>query len=246
MIDAKTKNTIEGMLVRCQFKALCDTYFDVKFNWVIKGTSVLSGTYEDKELFFDKVIGRLNDVVQNNWKMHLLGTYIDNDVMIIEMKGEVKAKSGADYNNDYCWIFRFQEGKVVNLTAYYDSLLVDKTLAENERLFVYVKHYLKPEGIQYIDHTWFPKVKAIMQKIPGYIGFTHDTKLDKKDCVNFTVAFQSKAALDAWIVHPEHRVVDDLDSYRSRAYWEAVQSRDGVIDRETLSWVAIPSVNAGA
>jgi ketosteroid isomerase-like protein len=61
-----------------------------------------------------------------------LAVYIDKDIMITEMRGEVKTRKGGDYNNDYCWIFHFKDDKVIKLTAYYDSLLVNKTLQENE------------------------------------------------------------------------------------------------------------------
>ena len=132
MISPTTQENIENLLINCDFRTLCDNYFADKFDWTIKGSSVLSGVYDDKERFFSQVINRLSNVVADDWKMHLLGTYIDGDVMIIEMRGEVKAKSGSDYNNDYCWIFHFNHDKVAKLTAYYDSLLVNKTLEENQ------------------------------------------------------------------------------------------------------------------
>ena len=132
MIDNQTQKHILDLLQQCEFRKLCDTYFADNFLWTIKGTSILSGEYHGGEEFFEKVINRLNKVILPGWKIHILSSYVDNDTFIIEMRGEMKAKNGEDYNNEYCWIFKFADNKVISITAYYDSLLVNKTLRENE------------------------------------------------------------------------------------------------------------------
>ena len=131
-LNPKTKQAIVNHLENCEFRLLCDTYCSDEFLWTIRGTSVLSGTYRDIDQFFDVVINRLNQCLLPGWKMHILDTYDCGDTFIVEMKGEVKTKAGGDYNNEYCWIFKFDGDKVSSITAYYDSLLVNNTLAENE------------------------------------------------------------------------------------------------------------------
>ncbi len=131
-INNTIQQNIISLLQQCKFKKLIDEYFDDRFLWRIKGTSVLSGTYTDKNVFLEKVINRLNKLLLPGWKMHILNTYVDGNTFIVEMHGEVKTKNQQDYNNDYCWIFKFNNNKVASLTAYYDSLLVNKTLKENE------------------------------------------------------------------------------------------------------------------
>lgn len=133
MLNNITTQKIVTLLQNCEFRTLCDTYCADNFNWTIKGSSILSGTYTDKDEFFAKVIDRLNKVLLPGWRMHIFDTYVADNTLIIEMKGEVKAKNGEDYNNEYCWIFKFNSaGKITSITAYYDSLLVNKTLNENE------------------------------------------------------------------------------------------------------------------
>lgn len=128
MIEKVIIDDILSLLEDCQFQTLLDRYFSEKFHWIIKGTSVLSGEYHDKAVFLKDVIQRLSDQLQDNWKMHILGVFPSDNVLVVEMRGEVKTKLGGDYNNEYCWIFHFEDHKVVKLVAYYDSLLVDKTL----------------------------------------------------------------------------------------------------------------------
>lgn len=133
MLNETTTKAIVTLLQNCEFRKLCDIYCTDRFNWTIKGSSIISGTYTNKEEFFAKVIDRLNNVLLPGWRMHILDTYVADDTLIIEMRGEVKTKSGGDYNNEYCWIFKFNSAaKITSITAYYDSLLVNKTLNENE------------------------------------------------------------------------------------------------------------------
>ena len=130
-ISKAAQQNIMNLLRRCEFRKLCDTYFSDEFLWIIKGSSLLSGTYSDKENFFETVIDPLSKLMLPNWKMHIVEKYVDGDTLIIEMRGEAKTKNGGNYNNEYCWIFKFENGKVTSLTAYYDSLLVNKTLKAN-------------------------------------------------------------------------------------------------------------------
>ena len=133
MINHHLKSTILSLLEHGEFKALCDNHFSSHFCWEIKGSSMLSGIYKDKKAFLEKVIMRLSRVIEHGWKMHILGTYIDGDTMIVEMRGKAQTKNGGHYNNEYCWIFHFRDNRIVHLTAYYDSLLVNQTLTDQTR-----------------------------------------------------------------------------------------------------------------
>ena len=133
MILETTVTEVRSFLQNCKFRELCDRYFSPNFWWIIRGTSKLSGEYRDKEEFFSQVINPLNRLISPGWKMHLLEVYKDepNNVLIVEMKGEARTIWGGSYNNEYCWIFQFDKTgtQVIKLTAYYDSLLVNETLA---------------------------------------------------------------------------------------------------------------------
>ena len=81
-LSNETRQKIIKLLEGCEFRKLCDIYFDDNFLWIIKGTSLLSGTYKDKEVFFEKVINRLSKLLRPGWKMHILGVYADDDALI--------------------------------------------------------------------------------------------------------------------------------------------------------------------
>lgn len=87
---------------------------------------------------------------------------------------------------------------------------------------VLVKHYLTTDGISFLHQNWLPRVKDIMSQQEGYISVVHDAEKDHDDCVNIIVTFKNQETLNNWANHPEHgSLVNALDSYRNRDYWEA-------------------------
>ncbi|MCS5711799.1 hypothetical protein [Candidatus Berkiella aquae] len=60
-----------------------------------------------------------------------------------------------------------------------------------------------------------------MSQQNGYICVEHDAQQDSNDCINIIVVFQNETTLQDWAAHPEHDdLVNALDPYRSRHYWE--------------------------
>ena len=88
---------------------------------------------------------------------------------------------------------------------------------------VYVKHYLTPTGLDYVNSTWYDKVLSKMQKQKGFHSFT---KSITGDCAYFEIHFQTEEHFNHWWKEdPDHdSLILDLDPYRSRSYWESTNS----------------------
>ncbi len=54
--------------------------------------------------------------------------YADGDHVIVEARGEMRTKAGVPYNNDYCLIYRLQNGRIVEIREYCDSALTEAVL----------------------------------------------------------------------------------------------------------------------
>jgi len=52
----------------------------------------------------------------------------DDDVVVIEARGEMTSRTGVPYNNEYCLIYRLRDGKIVEITEYNDSVLCERVL----------------------------------------------------------------------------------------------------------------------
>ncbi len=132
MVRKGIEQTILEQLKNCQFKLFCDTCFADDFHWIIRGSSILSGEYYGKEEFFNKVINRINSKVLPGWTMNIRDSYLLDNTFIVEMVGSANTINGKHYNNEYCWIMKFNENsKIKCLIAYYDSLLVNQTLLDH-------------------------------------------------------------------------------------------------------------------
>lgn len=101
-------------------------------------------------------------------------------------------------------------------------------------LIVYVKHYLTPDGIDYLEKSWFQSVHSILKQQEGFISITYTIK---GDCVDITLKFEDEKTFDAWCEIPEHNtLIDELNPYRSRDYFEAVRTDNEHADPLTLEW----------
>lgn len=128
-----------------------------------------------------------------------------------------------------------------SILAIIGTVLFPLQSEERDRMVVvYVKHYLSKEGISYLENHWFPLVHSLIKEQKGFISLTREQNKDEKDCIDILLAFEDDATLDDWIAHPRHdELVDALDPYRSRSYWEAVRTNDPALDPASLEWMTI-------
>jgi uncharacterized protein len=52
----------------------------------------------------------------------------DGDVVVVEAKGDNVTPEGVRYDNDYCLVFRLEDGKIKEIREYCDSVLTEKAL----------------------------------------------------------------------------------------------------------------------
>jgi ketosteroid isomerase-like protein len=67
--------------------------------WTITGSSPVAGTYASRQAFLDGAIQPIAAL----WHGHAV------------------AKDGEAYDNRYCWVMRFEDGKVKEADAFFDS-----------------------------------------------------------------------------------------------------------------------------
>ena len=52
----------------------------------------------------------------------------EGDTVVVEAKGDNVTKTGVRYDNDYCMVWRLENGKVKEIKEYCDSALVERVL----------------------------------------------------------------------------------------------------------------------
>jgi ketosteroid isomerase-like protein len=98
--------------------------------WTIIGTTKWSKTYDGKPA----VLERLLRPLFSNFADRLTNTarrfVAEDDHVVVEARGHATTKAGVPYNNSYCYVIRFADGKMRELTEYMDTELVTRALRE--------------------------------------------------------------------------------------------------------------------
>jgi uncharacterized protein len=124
-VDIETRNK---EIVRKGFDAWRDgtgNLFDLlepNAPWTIVGNSPVSKTYPSRQAFLDAVITPFNARLSRRLLPTVRGLYADGDTVIALWDGEAVARDGRPYRNTYTWFMKMREGRIVEVTAFFDTI----------------------------------------------------------------------------------------------------------------------------
>jgi ketosteroid isomerase-like protein len=102
---------------------------DDKVRWRISGDSRWSKTFEGKQAVLTELFGLLQAKIATRLRIIAYRFIAENDLVVVEARGNNNiSKTGAPYNNSYCFVFRIAEGKLQEVTEYSDTELGVATL----------------------------------------------------------------------------------------------------------------------
>ena len=93
--------------------------------WRIEGHSLASKAYPNRQAFIDEVLapfGARFATGEAFRPIKIRSVQADGDTVIVVWDGRGVANDGRRYENSYAWIMRLADGKVVDGTAFYDSI----------------------------------------------------------------------------------------------------------------------------
>ncbi len=96
--------------------------------WTIIGSTSWSKTYRGKSSVLRDLLGPLNAQLAHRNVITAHTFIADGDHVVVEGRGHNATKTGKSYDNRYCWVFRFAEGRVVELVEYTDTALIEAAL----------------------------------------------------------------------------------------------------------------------
>jgi ketosteroid isomerase-like protein len=94
----------------------------------VSGQNSWSRTFTGKQSVLRDLFGAVRERTSGVRKTIPLRFVADDDIVVIEARGEMTSKTGVPYNNEYCLIYRLREGKIVEITEYNDSVLCERVL----------------------------------------------------------------------------------------------------------------------
>ena len=108
-------------------RGLIDLMAD-EFTWEITGTTAWSRAYRGRETVRRDLFGPLFAQFAGRYRNRATRFVAEGDVVVVECRGEVTTQRGDSYDNTYCYVCRFVEGRLVELTEYLDTALVERVL----------------------------------------------------------------------------------------------------------------------
>lgn len=93
--------------------------------WRIEGHSLASKEYEDKQQFIDEVLSPFGARFATSEPFRpvtIRSVHADGDTVIVLWDGRGIANDGQPYENSYAWFMKMRDGKVIDGTAFYDSI----------------------------------------------------------------------------------------------------------------------------
>jgi uncharacterized protein len=108
-----------GAMERC-LALLAD---DVK--WTNIGSTKYSGAYVGKEQLVSNLLGPVFGSLKTGITSTIDTIVAEDEMVVVQSRGEAQTKDGRPYNNTYCHVFRLRNGKIVEVTEYLDTALVN-------------------------------------------------------------------------------------------------------------------------
>jgi len=98
------------------------------FCWTVTGSTRWSKTYEGKQAVMGELFGTLRSRMADRIRTKAERFIAEDDLVVIEARGNNTTRSGKPYNNTYCFVFRLANGKLQEVTEYMDTMLVATAL----------------------------------------------------------------------------------------------------------------------
>jgi uncharacterized protein len=103
---------------------------DVTWRWM--GVDQWSRTFEGKHLVVDKLFGGATETLGPSSSTEVRHIHADGDSVVVEHSGRNELPDGRRYDNNYCWVFRFQDGLIREVREYMDTWLVTETFGADK------------------------------------------------------------------------------------------------------------------
>ncbi|KKX26692.1 nuclear transport factor 2 family protein [Rhizobium sp. LC145] len=100
--------------------------------WTIHGSGPVAGTYRSVEDFIERASAPLISRLATPLMPEVHDIFADGNTVIIRFDGSATTTSGAPYRNQFVWIFRMEEGSVVEAEAFLDLAAYQNVVENNE------------------------------------------------------------------------------------------------------------------
>ncbi len=96
--------------------------------WVQTGQCSWSRTFTGKDEITNSLFGPLRSLLTDRPRTLAFNFIAEGEYVVVEARGDNVTKSGERYDNEYCFVWRVQNGRITQIKEYCDSALVERVL----------------------------------------------------------------------------------------------------------------------
>ena len=102
------------------------------YTWRFPGHYSWAKRFEGQAVIQQALIMPLYALFATQYKAHAINIIGEGDFVVAEVRGDVMTRTGQRYNNEYCFVFKFQDNKIIEVVEYCDTDLIERVLGKYE------------------------------------------------------------------------------------------------------------------
>lgn len=96
--------------------------------WIVTGQYSWSGTFQGRDAVLNGLMGHFRSLFDVRPRTVAYNFIAEGDTVVVEAKGDNVTRTGRRYDNDYCMVWRVENGRIKQIKEYCDSALVEGVL----------------------------------------------------------------------------------------------------------------------
>ena len=96
--------------------------------WVQTGHCSWSRNFTGKDEFTNGLLGYLRALLADRPRTLAFNFIAEGDIVVVEAKGDNVTRTGERYDNEYCMVWRVEDGRITQIKEYCDTALVERVL----------------------------------------------------------------------------------------------------------------------
>jgi hypothetical protein len=96
--------------------------------WIVTGQYSWSRTFRGRDAVLDGLMGHFRSLFAERPRTVAHNFIAEGATVVVEAKGDNVTKTGVRYDNDYCMVWRVENGRIKMIKEYCDSALVERVL----------------------------------------------------------------------------------------------------------------------
>lgn len=96
--------------------------------WIVTGQYSWSREFAGRQAILQDLHGYVRGRLRDRTRTVPHRFIADGDIVVVEAKGDNVTRDGQRYDNDYCLVFRLENGRITEVREYCDSVLTEKAL----------------------------------------------------------------------------------------------------------------------